>query len=185
MLWHTQKSVTFFLTVGLLILSPSEFSGRTFKSTCFQGLNSKGEFCRTNCFLLQVPRDIPARAKYVWLNRNNITNVPKGILRNLRTCIALNLGRNLISVIEKGTFKGMIFLKYLSLSQNRISQIKSGAFIGLVSIQTLNMNRNCLGQLNSKMFIGIRKVRKVLVYLNQMSTIQDGTLDNLHYVVQI
>ncbi len=185
MSWNTQKAATLFLTVDFLFLSPGVFPGSAFQSKCFQGLNTKGQFCRTNCSLLQVPSSIPARAKFVHLNQNNITNVPKGIFRNLTKCISLHLGRNLISVIEKGTFEGMVFLKNLALPSNRISQVKSGAFIGLVSIRNLNMNRNLLAQLNSEMFIGIRKVRKILVKCNHISTIQNGAFENLHYVVRM
>ena len=101
------------------------------------------KYYKTNCGATEIPTDILAEAREVWLNHNNITEIPLGVFSNLTECFDLELDTNKLTILKSGMFEGLISLKRLNLGHNLIIQIEAGSFENL-QLDELYLDHNSL-----------------------------------------
>ena len=116
----------------------------TCSSEC-DGYNShRQDYVQTLCRLTEVPEDIPAQAREVWLDGNFITHIRDGVFQHLMVCTELFLDQNDLTEVRAGMWEGLTSLTMLSLSFNQISTIPVGAFNTLTSLERLYLSYNQL-----------------------------------------
>ena len=78
-------------------------------------------YFKTDCGLIQVPPDLPAQAKEVRLENNEITSIPEETFLHLNQCIRLFLKRNRLTHLKSGMFEGLQSLRELYLHDTIVS----------------------------------------------------------------
>ncbi len=144
------------------------------------------EFYRTLWGLTQVPSDIPAEARKVYLNGNVIKNIPAGVFGHLTQCTHLNLESNIISSIDAQAFSGLDSLEDLRLFDNRISVIPVELFTGLSKLKFLGLSKNQISVVTPEMFRRLSYLRFFYLSRNPISVLQPGMfrfMKNLEVIV--
>ena len=65
--------------------------------------------------LTEVPKDIPAQAKKVYLFENHLEEVNPGAFKHLSYCTELWMEGNQLKIISKEMWKRLVSLKFLHL----------------------------------------------------------------------
>ncbi|RNA38415.1 Slit 2 [Brachionus plicatilis] len=104
--------------------------------------------------LATVPQDIPLDVKELYLDSNQIEEIPE-------------------------FFKKFLYLEKLDLSSNRIKEIPSRVFERLAQMDTLILSFNSIECINAESFAGLFKLRLLSLYANKMTTIPDGAFKDL------
>ena len=100
--------VQFMCTVSFSVLLPSVTISSV---SCWNWYyENEGSFWRTESKLTQVPSDIPAETKMIYLQGNNITTIRTEAFHHIIDPYRLKLSDNSISVIEAKVFCGMSLL---------------------------------------------------------------------------
>ena len=113
------------------------------------------KYDKENCFLTEVPSDIPAGAKEVYLGENEITNVSSQTFFNLTQCTWLSMNDNKLTHVHVGMFDRLTSLEDLILKRNDIKRIDGGAFSYLTKCTWLDLAQNKLTDLTSNTFDGL------------------------------
>ncbi|CAF0707250.1 unnamed protein product [Brachionus calyciflorus] len=104
--------------------------------------------------LKKIPQDIPHDVKELYLDSNEIVELP--------------------DFLEKFTQ-----LEKLDLSSNRLKEIPSRIFEKLTTLDTLILSFNNIECIQIDSFAGLSKLRLLSLYANQLSMIQDGSFSDL------
>ena len=123
--------------------------------TCLfcDGYNSDEQrYMKYGCDLTEVPRDIPAQARRVYLGDNAISHIRDGAFRHLTRCTVLSLGNNALREVRAGMWEGLSSLTELTLGFNQIRTIGVGAFNTLTSLARLWLYHNQLVTLEERWF---------------------------------
>ncbi len=137
-------------------------------------------FYRTHWNLSNVPSDIPAEARQVYLERNYITSIPAGVFSQLGQCTCLRIAANHISIIDKEAFRGLYSLRTLNLNENNISVIYPGTFSQLKSLDTLSVGSNFISVVKAGMFNGLGFLQSLHLYHKIIETIEEEAFDSLY-----
>ena len=129
--------------------------------------------------LIQVPTDIPPKAKEVLLYFNDINEIPYGAFSHLTQCTFLSLQNNKLTHLASGMFDGLQALQVLVLSSNYIGDIKTGTFLLLTSCTWLSLKENRLIAIRSHMFFGLLSLKKLVLSQNIIFNIDPGSFLNL------
>ncbi|KAJ8415258.1 hypothetical protein AAFF_G00422380 [Aldrovandia affinis] len=132
--------------------------------------------------LPHFPKGLPPSLEALQLQRNRLTYLTAGGLRQLGNLTRLDLEDNRIRVIQPGAFLGLAKLRVLSLRGNRllslplalpnslthldlsancISALDLPSLASLVNLQVLKINSNCLRSVPESAFEGLRRLRTV------------------------
>lgn len=133
----------------------------------------------------EIPRDIPAEARDVYLYRNSIRFVPAGVLDHLSLCEVLDMRRNEISSIDPLAFVGMISLIEIELRQNKIHNIIPGTFLKQVYVTHLYMPSNLITVVKYGTFKGLKSLLKLSLGDNKILRVEPGGFDFLYSVQEI
>lgn len=90
--------------------------------------------------------------KSLYLQKNNITYVYKGIFEKYENLLNLNLGYNNIALIPDKTFSSLNQLRSLNISYNNIETINKQAFYGLKKLEVLSIDHNKIKYLRIDIF---------------------------------
>ena len=101
-----------------------------------------GEYWNTLAGLTEVPEDIPAESRKVFLFNNPITDVSPGAFSHLCQCTYLSLWGCQLTVVTPGMWIGLTALETLYLPKNMITEIKPGAFQAVTSLIRLKLDHN-------------------------------------------
>ena len=138
-----------------------------------------GNYHRDGCGLTQVPTNIPADARKVYLSNNQITNIRIGAFSQLTNCTELWLNNNTLTIIEAADFVGLQSLKELILENNFITEIQTFAFIHLKRCSEISIKGNRLTHVSVNMFIGLPFLEKLSLSDNRISNIEPGAFAKL------
>uniref|UniRef100_S4R4F0 LRRNT domain-containing protein n=1 Tax=Petromyzon marinus TaxID=7757 RepID=S4R4F0_PETMA len=95
------------------------------------------------------------RLKLLFLSRNHLSSVPRGLPRGLEE---LRLDDNRISRIPDRIFGQLTYLSRLALDDNQISRLPPGVFYGLKQLQRIDLSGNGLRSLSQGSFNGLESL---------------------------
>ena len=104
----------------------------------------------------------------LYLDRNRVTELRKGMFNNLHFLISLRLQSNQMTTIEGGTFSHLFRLERLDLSQNLLTGLIPGIFHGLESIRFIGLSSNRLTTVSSEVFEELPRPLEIGLYGNPM-----------------
>ena len=131
---------------------------------------------RAKSGLTHIPRDIPPKAKYVYLYLNNIKKIPNRAFSHLQQCKILSLQNNKLSQLKRGMLEGLQALQQLVLSSNYIRTIEARAFLHLTSCTWLSLKENRLTYIRSDIFEGLESLNTLILSQNIIFKIEPGIL---------
>ena len=102
--------------------------------------------------LIRIPKKIPADARKIYLNNNDISDIESGVFAENTKCRNLRLDRNRLIEIKKDMWIGLVALEYLSLEHNDIKIIHPYAFADLTNLKGLYLDNNKLTTLPRNIF---------------------------------
>ena len=147
---------------------------------CYDRYDShKQEYVQIGCGLTEVPENIPAQARAVWLDGNDITHIRDGAFRHLTVCTELWLNHNALTEVRAGMWEGLSSLTVLSLIRNQISTIPVGAFNTLTSLTWLSLSTNQISTIPVGAFNTLSSLTELDLSTNQISTIPVGAFNTL------
>ena len=94
MTYWFETVITFALTATLLGVCLVSLG------SCWEGYTDDGEYHNTYSDLRDIPRDIPAEARKVFLHWNQISYVRAGAFDELAECTELDLHKNEITKVD-------------------------------------------------------------------------------------
>uniref|UniRef100_A0A672F1M1 Leucine-rich repeat-containing G-protein coupled receptor 4 n=1 Tax=Salarias fasciatus TaxID=181472 RepID=A0A672F1M1_SALFA len=115
--------------------------------------------------------------RHLWLDDNNLTEVPVGCLRHQANLQALTLALNRILYIPDNAFANLTSLVVLHLHNNRIKEIGDNCFAGLVNLETLDLNFNNL-MVFPKAIEALPKLKELGFHSNGIASIPEGAFHN-------
>ena len=113
-----------------------------------------------NTSLPRVPASVCQlpNLRELYLDGNNLTEVPYDCLTNLSRLLMLSASRNAITGLNGGIFDGLQNLKRLYLDHNRIGGLHDGTFKGLQSLMILDLSHNRITGLHDGTFDGLQSL---------------------------
>ncbi|XP_061685781.1 slit homolog 1 protein-like isoform X1 [Syngnathoides biaculeatus] len=102
------------------------------------------------------------------LNRNRLTQIPELLFQKNEALSRLDLSENSIQAIPRRAFRGAADLKNLQLDKNRISCIEEGAFRALRSLEVLTLNNNNISSIPVSSFNHMPKLRTFRLHSNSL-----------------
>ena len=129
--------------------------------------------------MTQVPTPLPAGAKEVNVNDNNIYDIKTGTFSHLKNCTVLSLAGNELTYIKVGLFEELQALQKLSLSDNNIADIESGSFSPIKKCIQLWLKNNKLTQIRMGMFEGLESLEALILTDNFICAIEHGSFTNI------
>ena len=127
---------------------------------------TNAEYWKTYAGLTEVPGDIPAEARKVFLFNNPITDVSPGAFSHLCQCTYLSLLDCQLTVVTPGMWIGLTALETFYLPENLITEIKPGAFQAVTSLIGLKLDHNRLSDFRGEEWLGL-KFTKISLSLPQ------------------
>uniref|UniRef100_A0A8C7LPM7 Si:ch211-191d15.2 n=1 Tax=Oncorhynchus kisutch TaxID=8019 RepID=A0A8C7LPM7_ONCKI len=109
--------------------------------------------------LAHFPRGLPPSLETLQLQKNRITYITTGALRQLGNLTRLDLEDNRIRAIQPGAL--LASLTHLDLSANCISALDLPSLNALVNLQVLKINSNCLRSVPESAFDGLPSLHSV------------------------
>ncbi|XP_078597602.1 uncharacterized protein LOC144873799 [Branchiostoma floridae x Branchiostoma japonicum] len=127
--------------------------------------------------LTTVPDNVPRRTTRLYLNNNNITNIPNGAFRYLSNLKVLELQNNFISSegMADHAFDGLKNLEGLYITNNLLTEVPM--YLSGVSYQLkyLDLSGNPLGNVPSGIFRGFKMLKDLWLRGVGISSLKKGT----------
>nr|XP_057938540.1 slit homolog 1 protein-like [Doryrhamphus excisus] len=102
------------------------------------------------------------------LNKNRLTQIPELLFQKNEALSRLDLSENSIQAIPRRAFRGAADLKNLQLDKNHISCIEEGAFRALRSLEVLTLNNNNITSIPVSSFNHMPKLRTFRLHSNSL-----------------
>ncbi|MBN3281908.1 LRC19 protein, partial [Polyodon spathula] len=133
----------------------------------------------SNRNLTAIPLDLPLNTTKLILSYNNIDIQPKSIgdLNKYTNLSELYLNHNNISDLPGHMFHNLSKLKVLDIANNIISRIEPKAFKGLGSLQDLYLCHNQIKSLHPEVFANLSSLKNLTLCGNKLQTLKEGTLN--------
>ncbi|XP_071144068.1 insulin-like growth factor-binding protein complex acid labile subunit [Mytilus edulis] len=134
------------------------------------------------CFnkgLTQIPDDIPATTRTLYLHLNSITSIEENGFKGLTSLQTLYLSGNGITSIEPNVFEGLTSLQFLYLNDNSITSIEENGFEGLTSLQELSLSGNSITSIEENVFEGLTSIQKLYLSGNGITSIEPNVFEGL------
>lgn len=113
--------------------------------------------------------------KVLYLNGNKINKLPKGIFDKLKNLNTLGLSTNLISELPEGIFDNLGNLtEELSIGNNKITELPEHIFDNLSKLKSLGLSKNNLRRLPDNIFNKLSSLNGLYIYENQIENIPAG-----------
>uniref|UniRef100_H3A8F4 Podocan n=1 Tax=Latimeria chalumnae TaxID=7897 RepID=H3A8F4_LATCH len=118
---------------------------------------------------------------YLDLSSNNLTQIPKGLPRNI---VLLHLEKNAIKTIAKDVLVQIKNLEYLLLHNNKLEAkgIHPQAFLGLKKLHTVYLYNNMLERVPSGL---PRRVNSLMLLHNQISEISRNDFATTYFITEL
>ncbi|XP_041103870.1 leucine-rich repeat-containing protein 19-like [Polyodon spathula] len=129
--------------------------------------------------LTAIPPDLPLNTTKLILSYNKIDIHPKSIgeLNKYTNLSELYLNHNNISDLPGHMFHNLSKLKVLDIANNIISRIEPKAFKGLGSLQDLYLCHNQINTLHPEVFANLSSLKNLTLCGNKLRTLKEGTLN--------
>ncbi|MCY3604843.1 MAG: leucine-rich repeat domain-containing protein [Gammaproteobacteria bacterium] len=115
----------------------------------------------------------------LYLNRNEITELPEQIFDGLTSLQSLNLSDNELTSVPEGIFEGLSGLQSLLLAGNPLGEVPVGLFAGVPGLQTLNLDNNRFVSLPDGLFDGLSNLQELRLARNRLSALPATLLGDL------
>ena len=138
------------------------------------GGGSSNTFLYADCFHSDL-----LNLKWLYLNRNNITAIPKNTFSGLSALESIDLSHNAITTITNGTFSGLTKLGTLRVHDNSIRTVSRGAFADLKALKVLELHRNSISVIPNGTFLGLDELARLDLSSNHLATISSGNFFGL------
>lgn len=133
----------------------------------------------SNRNLTAIPLDLPLNTTKLILSYNKIDIYPNsiGVLNKYTNLSELYLNHNNISDLPGHMFHKLTKLKVLNIANNIISRIEPKAFEGLGSLQDLDLCHNQINYLHPEVFANLSSLKNLTLRENKLRTLKEGTLN--------
>ncbi|CAG0888765.1 unnamed protein product [Cyprideis torosa] len=123
---------------------------------CPEGCRCESSIVRcSKAKLKEIPRDIPPHATELYLDVNDIKEIPADRINHLKDLTRLDLSNNQIGILSDGMFSNLTSLDTLLISYNKLQCITRDAFRGLSSLRILSLQGNDISQIPEGTFEGL------------------------------
>ena len=110
--------------------------------------------------------------KMLYLQYNNIMDLPSTLFEGLETLVYLFLDANNITVIKQGLFEALPYLKVLNISFNFISKIEHNGFSNLKGLKQLYLQFNQLGHFKSDLVEPLMNLKYFNASQNKIQSVE-------------
>lgn len=108
--------------------------------------------------LVKFPRFIPLNTEELYLDGNQINQIPEAELNRLTKLTRLDLSNNQVSILLSNSFINLTNLNTLILNYNKLQCIQPNAFRGLTSLRMLSLHGNDISQIPDGAFDDLKMV---------------------------
>ena len=105
----------------------------------------------------------------LYLDNNDLSNLPEDIFNGLSSLEILHLHQNGLSSLPVGMFSGLSALRELSMFYNGLSSLPMGVFSGLSALRLLDLSHNGLSSLPMGVFSGLSALRELYLHGNTVN----------------
>ena len=121
----------------------------------------------------------------LYLNENELTDLPVGTFAGLPSLEDLRLIGNHLTDLPVGVFEGLSSLKRLDLSNNRLTDLPVGVLAGLSSVVGVILDENQLTDLPVGVFEGLSNLKDLDLSGNQMTVLTPDAIRELRSLADL
>lgn len=104
----------------------------------------------------------------LYLNGNDIKELPNGIFDKLTNLERLDLSANRLVTLPKGLLKNLNNIKEFSASSNKIKELPEGVFDGLTKLTSIGITNNEIEKLPENIFKDTSSLKGLYLYENKI-----------------
>lgn len=127
--------------------------------------------CANSGYVNMLPEKIPMEATQLYLDGNEIKELPSHAFIGRRKLKILYLNASSIEIIHNRTFNGLKELEILHLDYNSLSTIQGQEFDGLDNLQELYINNNKIKSIGKDMFSHMGRLKILQLHHNRLITL--------------
>ncbi|XP_078384784.1 uncharacterized protein LOC144667259 [Oculina patagonica] len=121
----------------------------------------------------------------LYLSSNNIQNLTAHVFSHLKTLGALNLASNTIQSLHEDAFVNLASLITLDLSSNNIQNLQADVFAPLRSLETLELSSNNIQNLSADVFSSLKSLQNLYLSFNRIEILPAGVFLNLTSLIDL
>jgi Leucine-rich repeat (LRR) protein len=125
------------------------------------------------------------KLRSLYLDNNKIQELHYDTFYNLPKLNVLNLKNNQIQELQVGIFNNLSKLRSLYLDNNKIQELHYDTFYNLQKLNILNLRNNRIQELPPGIFNNLPNLQELLLDNNYLSKLQSGIFNNLPKLVNI
>nr|KAF6420709.1 leucine rich repeats and transmembrane domains 1 [Molossus molossus] len=129
--------------------------------------------------LAEIPPDLPPQTRTLYLQDNQIHQLPASAFRSVPQLTTLNLGNNSLSTLAPGAFHGLQHLQVLNLTQNSLRSVESRLFRSLPRLRELDVSANNIGHLAASLGECCRNLTVLAVQQNRLQQLDRALLESM------
>ncbi|XP_075698361.1 reticulon-4 receptor-like 2 [Rhinoderma darwinii] len=176
-----QYLLGFLLLLPLSLSSPYSLSPCPSLCTCYPSPPTAS--CQSHN-LSRVPSPLPSKARRVFLQNNQISDLGPGLFSPFTSILWLFSNR--ISVLRPETFKGLEHLEDLDLGKNpNLPPLQPDTFSGLNSLLSLHLYQSNIHRLPAELFRGLHSLRYLYLQHNRLTGLPNGLFRDLSNLTQL
>ncbi|XP_078663923.1 uncharacterized protein LOC144907026 [Branchiostoma floridae x Branchiostoma belcheri] len=137
-----------------------------------------------HCFDDEVSK-IPSDTRLFLMLGTDLTEVKKGLFKDLKNLEELDLDNNQISDIETGSFEDLSNLRLLFLYRNAMEKLQSGLFKGMTNLLQIYLSSNNITTVEDGAFEGLENLQLIQLHKNQIEEIGDGAFKGLPTLIDL
>ncbi|XP_018320215.1 insulin-like growth factor-binding protein complex acid labile subunit [Agrilus planipennis] len=112
----------------------------------------------------------------VYLNNNQLKEIPPRVFEGIFSVLALNLSHNNIGILHVDSFQYLSMLEVLDMNNNNLCYIPLGAFQHLLNLKDLDLSHNKLTAFSYGELSGLRSVVSFNLGYNEFQEIGESTI---------
>ncbi|XP_003781745.1 leucine-rich repeat and transmembrane domain-containing protein 1 [Otolemur garnettii] len=129
--------------------------------------------------LAEIPSDLPAQTRTLYLQDNQIRQLPAFAFRSVPWLMTLNLSNNSLSNLAPQAFNGLQRLQVLNLTQNSLLSLESRLFHSLPQLRELDLSSNNISHLPTSLAGPWENLTVFAVQHNQLQQLDGALLESM------
>lgn len=132
-----------------------------------------------------IPRTLPEATVMLYLQLNNLQEIPQNVFQHLENLAFVTISNNNIQSLPATTFEHNSKLTTIDLKNNAITSIPPHAFDSQVELVSLNLRFNKIGSIPGLAFRNLHQLQTLILFNNLISNVDKDAFYGLEELTHL